>query len=243
MPRGPAEFEVHASPLVDARGRVLGEVFVARDVTETHAQARTLIASNARLVAQLATIDRLRADLVELSSRDALTGLHNRRYMVDRFEQMVAAAARTGEPLAVVLLDIDRFKAINDVHGHLAGDAVLVALAGRIRAQAPAGALVARWGGEEFFVALPGADGATGLAFAEGVRLTCSKDGVAVAGRLIGCTLSGGVATYPESGVTLNELFHAADVALFEAKDAGRNGVRLHVRSTGPLLGSLLSTT
>ena len=228
MPEGPTEFQVCASPLLDPRGAVLGEVFVARDVTEANALSRSLLTANARLVRQVETIEHLRSDLVELSSRDSLTGLHNRRYMVERFGQMVAAAKVSGESLAVVLLDIDRFKTINDVHGHLVGDEALVVLAQRIRVHAPTGALVARWGGEEFFVALPRADAATALTFADDVRAVCERDGIPVAGQVIPCKLSGGVALYPDSGTTLNELFHAADVALFEAKDAGRNRVRLH---------------
>lgn len=241
LPEGPAEFQVCVSPLLDARGGVLGEVFVARDVTEANALARSLTTANTRLVRQVETIEHLRADLAELSSRDALTGLHNRRYMVERFGQMVAAAEASGATLAVVLLDIDRFKAINDVHGHLGGDEALVVLAQRIRVHAPTGALVARWGGEEFFVALPGADAATGLAFADDVRAACERDGIPVAGRVIPCTVSGGVALYPGSGTTVNELFHAADVALFEAKNAGRNRVRLYARFTGPATESLLA--
>lgn len=105
---------------------------------------------------------------------------------------------------------------------------MLVALAHRIRAQVPAGALVARWGGEEFFVAFPGADAAAGLAVADGVRHWCERDGIDVAGSTLSCTVSIGVATYPESGTTMNELFHAADLSLYAAKDAGRNSVRLH---------------
>jgi len=242
LPEGPAEFQVRTSPLLDARGGVLGLVFVARDVTEANALARSLITANTRLVRQVDTIEHLRADLAELSSRDALTGLHNRRFMVERFGQMVAAAEASGAALAVVLLDIDRFKAINDVHGHLVGDEALVVLAQRIRVHAPTGALVARWGGEEFFVAIPGADAATGLAFADDVRAVCERDGIPVSGRVIPCTLSGGVALYPSSGTTLNELFHAADVALFEAKDAGRNRIRLYARHTGPMIDDLLTS-
>jgi diguanylate cyclase (GGDEF)-like protein len=94
--------------------------------------------------------------------------------------------------------------------------------------QAPAGALVARWGGEEFFIALPRTDAATGLAFADDLRHRCERAGIVNQGRLIHCTVSGGVAAYPESGTNMDELFHAADVALYEAKDAGRNLVRLH---------------
>jgi hypothetical protein len=96
-----------------------------------------------------------------------------------------------------------------------------------IRELAPADALVARWGGEELFVALPGADEAAGLAFAEELRHRCEQSSIVVAARTIRCTISGGVATYPTAGTTMDELFHAADVALYEAKNAGRNAVRL----------------
>jgi len=225
---GASEFHVRSSPLIDRRRRRLGTVYVARDVTEANAQTRRLSLANEQLVRQVETIDRLRADLVELAGRDPLTGLHNRRYLIEMFAPMLAAAERDGVPLAVALVDVDRFKAINDHYGHLVGDEVLVALAHRIRAQVPAGALVARWGGEEFFVAFPGADAAAGLAVADGVRHWCERDGIDVAGSTLSCTVSIGVATYPESGTTMNELFHAADLSLYAAKDAGRNSVRLH---------------
>ena len=86
------------------------------------------------------------ADLAELASRDPLTGLHNRRHLVEGFASMIAAAERTGDPLAVALFDVDRFKSINDGYGHLARDAVLVGLAQPMGEQAPPEALVARWG-------------------------------------------------------------------------------------------------
>ena len=140
---------------------------------------------------------------------------------------MLAAASAAGGSLAVALFDVDKFKSINDDYGHLAGDSVLVALAHRIQERAPAGALVARWGGEEFFVALPGADAATGLKFADDLRLRCAQHAIDVHGRTIRCTLSGGVAVYPISGTTVDGLFHAADLAMYQAKNAGRNVVRL----------------
>jgi two-component system cell cycle response regulator len=86
---------------------------------------------------------------------------------------MIEAAEHAGEPLTVALFDIDSFKSVNDVYGHLAGDAVLVAHAALMGEQAPAGALVARWGGEEFFIALPRTDAATGLVFADDLRRRC----------------------------------------------------------------------
>ncbi|WP_298459524.1 diguanylate cyclase [uncultured Cellulomonas sp.] len=221
----PAELHVRSSALVGRKGRPLGSVLVIRDVTEVKAQSRRLEEANAQLTQQLATIERLRADLEEQASRDSLTGLHNRRYMVQRLEVLLARARDAARPLSVVLLDIDRFKRINDHHGHLAGDAVLVEAAGRIAAAAPPGALVARWGGEEFFVALPGADLAAGLAFAEQVRRDVEDRGIAVGDAVVPCTVSGGVATYPASGATAAQLFHAADLSLYEAKATGRNRV------------------
>ena len=227
LPFGRAEFQVRTSPLIDRRHRELGTVLVARDVTEANVLSRRLAAAHSQLVRQVETIEALRADLVELASRDPLTGLHNRRHLVECFATMLAAAEVAGDTLAVVLFDVDEFKSVNDDYGHLAGDAVLVALAHRIQELAPSGALVARWGGEEFFVALPGAGAATGLTFADDLRLRCAQDAIDVDGRTIRCTLSGGVAVYPTSGTMVDELFHAADLAMYQAKNAGRNVVRL----------------
>jgi diguanylate cyclase (GGDEF)-like protein len=227
LPGGRAEFQVRGSPLIGRHHRDLGTVLVARDVTEANVLSRRLAAAHTQMVRQVETIEVLRADLVELAGRDALTGLHNRRHLVKGFALMLAAAGAAGGTLAVALFDVDEFKSINDRHGHLAGDAVLVALAHRIQEQAPAGAVVARWGGEDFFVALPGADAATGLAFADDLRRRCARDVIDVGDRTIRCTLSGGVAVYPISGTTIDGLFHAADLAMYQAKKAGRNVVRL----------------
>jgi diguanylate cyclase (GGDEF)-like protein len=226
FPGGRNEYEVRSSALVDRHRRALGDVYVARDVTEANALSRRLAAAHTQLVRQVETIDLLRANMVELASRDPLTGLHNRRHLLQHFAPMLAAAEAAGGTLAVALFDIDNFKSVNDHYGHLAGDAVLVALARRIQERAPAGALVARWGGEEFFVALPGADATSGLIIADDLRLRCARDTIDVECWTIGCTLSGGVAAYPSSGTTMDELFHAADLAMYQAKNAGRNVVR-----------------
>jgi diguanylate cyclase (GGDEF)-like protein len=214
----PTDLEVRASPLVDRRGREIGTVLVARDVTEVNAQ-------QARLVEQLATIERLRSDLADQAVRDPLTDLHNRRHLMDEVGPMLEQASLADEPVGVVVLDLDRFKRVNDQLGHLVGDAVLVAMADRLRAAAPSGALVARWGGEEFVVVVAGADADAGANLAEALRRSCEEEPL-VAGGAVECTLSAGVAAYPSDGATLTELLLAADRALYEAKDAGRNRVR-----------------
>ncbi|GEA89666.1 histidine kinase N-terminal 7TM domain-containing diguanylate cyclase [Cellulomonas cellasea] len=213
------DLEVRASPLVDGRGREIGTVLVARDVTEVNAQ-------RARLVEQLATIERLRSDLAEQAVRDPLTDLHNRRHLMERFGPMLGEAAGAGEPLAVVVLDLDRFKRVNDEHGHLTGDAVLIAMAQRLRECVPTGALAARWGGEEFVVVVPGADLTEGAVLAETLRRRCEAEPLGSGERVVRCTLSAGVAAYPVSGETVADLLLAADRALYEAKDHGRNLVR-----------------
>jgi diguanylate cyclase (GGDEF)-like protein len=228
LPGGQAEFQVRSSPLMDRHHKALGTVLVARDVTEANALSRRLAQAHTQLVKQVETIDLLRADLVELAGTDPLTGLHNRRHLVERFAAMLAAAQADQGALAVALFDIDKFKSVNDSFGHSAGDAVLVTLGRRILEHAPPDALVARWGGEEFFVALPGADADAGLAFADELRRLCEQEPTLVAGRLIRCTISGGVATFPASGTTMDDLFQAADDSMYEAKSAGRNLVRLH---------------
>jgi diguanylate cyclase (GGDEF)-like protein len=229
---GRTEFQVKASALIDHHHRALGTIFVARDVTEANALSRRLSAAHTQLVRQIETIDLLRSDLVEQASRDVLTGLHNRRHLVEHFESMVATAQNAGESLAVALFDVDRFKSINDNYGHLAGDTVLVALARLMGEHAPAGAIVARWGGEEYFIAVPGADAATGVRFANDLRRRCERQAIVDEGRVIHCTVSVGVAVYPAAGTTMEELFQAADVAMYQAKNAGRNLVRLHGPST-----------
>ncbi len=228
---GRTEFQVRASLLIDRYNRGLGTVFVARDVTQANNQSRRLAAVHAELVRQMQTIERLRGDLAELASRDALTGLHNRRHLVGEFAAMITAAERTGEPAAVALFDIDRFKSINDDYGHLTGDAVLVAIAQLMCERAPSGALVARWGGDEFFVGLPGADETMGMAFADDIRHRCELSTIVVDCRTVRYTLSGGVAAYPMSGTTMDELFRAVDASMYRAKGAGGNLVRLHDRS------------
>jgi len=116
---------------------------------------------------------------------------------------MIAAAKDDGGSVAVTLFDVDRFKSINDHYGHLAGDTVLVALARLMGENAPAGALVARWGGEEYFVALPGADAETGVTFADDLRHRCEEQGILDEGRVIRCTVGAGVAVYPAAGTTM----------------------------------------
>ena len=123
-----------------------------------------------------------------------------------------------------MLLDLDEFKRINDGHGHQAGDAVLREAAARMRAALPSGALLGRWGGEEFIVILDGEPGREPAAIAEGVRAALASGPVVFEGVTIPVTVSIGLAT-AFSGDGIDALLAEADAALYRAKDAGRNRV------------------
>ncbi|WP_369055396.1 GGDEF domain-containing protein [Kineococcus terrestris] len=210
----------------DERGDLVGRVVVARDVTGVLAQQRALEDANAQLRAHVETIDRLRADLAEEAARDPLTGLRNRRRFVDDLAGRLTAALAAGQPLSLVLLDVDHFKAVNDTHGHAAGDAVLVAVAGELRRHARAEDVV-RYGGEEFVVLLPRLDAAAAAERADELRRACAGLDVraGTGGEAVEVTVSAGVATAPEHGGTPDELLLAADRALYAAKAGGRDRV------------------
>jgi diguanylate cyclase (GGDEF)-like protein len=164
------------------------------------------------------------ADLAEASRRDALTGLPNRRAFDEDLAREAARAERTGAAVAVVVLDVDRFKAVNDAHGHAAGDAVLRAVAARAAAAIRGGDLLARVGGEEFGILLPGADLARAADAAERIRAALAAAPVEAAGRALAVTASFGCAALAP-GEPPEALVARADARLYEAKRDGRNRV------------------
>ena len=163
-------------------------------------------------------------ELEQLAYRDELTGLANRRFAVRRLHAEISRARRHGQQLSVVILDVDRFKALNDRHGHLAGDAVLRGLGARLRERLREEDVVARFGGEEFVVVLPdtGAEGAA--AVAEDLRAWVAGAPFPIGRIALDVTVSAGFATW--EGEDLERLVARADRGLYAAKDAGRNCVR-----------------
>lgn len=160
----------------------------------------------------------------ELARRDPLTGLPNRRGFLERAEAMVEQARRDGTPLALLLIDVDKFKAINDIHGHEAGDDVLCTLGSRLARWEGDLCAVARFGGEEFAVAIAGLSGPPLLRFAEQMR---EGIGECYHGPAIGhVTVSIGVADM-QSGCDMQNLYRRADDALYKAKRRGRDCVVL----------------
>ena len=172
-----------------------------------------------RQFAALRDNSRLTARYAELASIDGMTGLYNRRHLMEVAEAAFAHAQRLGQPLAVLLIDVDHFKQINDVHGHAAGDRVLADVAGSCREQVRPDDIIGRYGGDEFVIVIPQA---TSLRVAQiAARLTrpptrlTSRDGTSAT-----FTISVGVAESTGSG-DLPSLLARADLAMYEAKKAG----------------------
>ena len=166
---------------------------------------------------------RLLRDLREQTIRDPLTSLHNRRFLQDYLQREILRATREDAPLAVVMIDLDRFKRINDTAGHQAGDRVLVEVAGLLKRHVRGSDIACRYGGEEFAVVLPKTTLESALRRSEEIRSAISDE----PDRLRGVTASLGVALCPAHAMDAEALLRAADRALYEAKRAGRNQVRV----------------
>ena len=176
-----------------------------------------------RLLFQL---ERARARLAVLATQDALTGVHNRRYFFEIAEREWQRSKRYGEDSALLLIDADNFKSINDLHGHMCGDKLLVAIARAVRATLRTSDLMARFGGEELVILLPHTDPLGALDVAERIRERVAGGRLDWHGEKVGITVSVGVASYGGDDRTLDALVHDADLALYAAKKAGRNCVR-----------------
>ena len=167
--------------------------------------------------------------LAAAARTDPKTGLLNATAWQREADAEVSRALRSGLPMSLLLVDVDHFKRVNDSHGHLIGDDVLRALATELRQQVRESDVVGRFGGEEFTVLLPRTDGPGACRIAERLRSSAGLLSVTAADTQISVTISIGVAELGRHGHDLFELLAAADLALYRAKAAGRNQVRLYV--------------
>ncbi len=162
---------------------------------------------------------------------DELTGLLSRKGCLEKFSQALAAAKASHKeiPLSLALFDVDTFSKINELYGHVAGDNLLVAVAGSIKAHIGDEAVTGRYGGDEFVIILPGQEREQAFLAMEQIRQELSQSQLDTTdGRTIqGIHISGGVASFPIDGRTENELLRKADHALYRAKASGRRQIRL----------------
>ena len=174
---------------------------------------------------QLAKISELQTRLQEQVIRDPLTGLYNRRYLDETLPRELSRAKREGYPLAMVMLDLDHFKQVNDTYGHAAGDEVLKALSSVLRQGARESDIICRYGGEEFLIALPRMSLEQAQQRVEAWRLEFSQTDIRHGDLSFSITLSAGIAGFPDHGADVDTLLSRADEALYRAKDEGRNRV------------------
>ena len=204
---GVTEFaEISVSPQKDERGNIIGFRCVGRDVTERM---------------------EMQNKLAVMAMHDALTGLPNRSLLYDRFNIAWAQAHRNNRKLAVMELDLDRFKTINDTLGHAAGDELLKATADRLTALVRKSDTVARLGGDEFVVLIPEFTNIKDVLKTAQKILSAFQKPFAIYGQEFEVTTSIGIAVFPRDGSSIEELLKAADAAMYYTKEHGRNSYKL----------------
>jgi diguanylate cyclase (GGDEF)-like protein/PAS domain S-box-containing protein len=235
--------DVTAQQSVEARLRTRLEALVEQRTHELVRRTSELDRANAALRAlsesleatvreRTAELEASRSRLEHDAQHDSLTGLPNRVRLQERLERVITGAGRNGHRVAVMFLDLDGFKEVNDAYGHGVGDDVLRQAAQRLRECLPADAMLARLGGDEFMVLLTGlTDAATADVVARSLVATLDSpfEAAGVPARL---TVSVGVTVYPEDGLDATTLQRRADAAMYRAKGAGGN--RVHHFGVGP---------
>ena len=202
-------FELDVSPLRNAGGELYGIIEVARDVTD-----------------RLRIEDELRdsqSKLYRLAHHDTLTGLPNRLLFRDRLNQAMKKAGRIEKGVAVMYLDLDRFKEINDTLGHDVGDDLLVEVADRFKRQCRVSDTVARLGGDEFVIVLDGIGSQNDVAIIAEKIITAMQEQVCIREHVITISTSIGIALYPNDSFDIDGVIKCADMALYKAKRKGRN--------------------
>jgi diguanylate cyclase (GGDEF)-like protein len=202
-----------------------GYLLVMQDITEQETALQLLKTKNNELQQRLTDIERLKNRIREQSIRDPLTNLFNRRFLNEFMERELALARRNQKPLAVIMLDLDHFKQLNDQFGHQTGDKVIEMVAKHLLRQSRRTDILFRYGGEEFMVILPNTTAAQATHLAENWRVHVEQAQVFAKHQAVTITVSAGIAVYPEHGTTAFNLIQAADEALYQAKAAGRNQV------------------
>jgi two-component system cell cycle response regulator len=191
-----------------------------------HGELRARVGAGKRIVDLQSRLLAAQEQLQIEATHDALTGLWNRRAILENLERELVRSGRQGTALAVVMADLDHFKRINDTHGHPIGDLALREVAVRLSGATRPYDFVGRYGGEEFLIVAPGLERSGALDLGERIRNRVAATPVATSGPSLSVTLSLGVASLC-GGAEVERVLAAADTALYEAKAAGRNSSRL----------------
>jgi diguanylate cyclase (GGDEF)-like protein len=218
-----------AAPIVLADS-LLGTIAVGKMKVVTGSEKRFLA-----MVAELTAVALKNIRTLEIANeeatRDALTGLYNKKYFLDKALDMLCSSASYDFPFSVFIFDIDNFKTYNDTNGHMEGDMVLSQIGRLLRENTRSTNIAARYGGEEFIVLLQNTQNHTALKCADNIRSIIESHPFPYREKQpLGCiSISGGIATFPSDGETVEEIIKRADEALYAAKTAGRNRVMQYV--------------
>ena len=206
---------------------VLGVLGIARVEGDFTGSDASLVSSSAEQVALSLERYRFIAMMQRQASTDDLTGLYNHRFLIDYLGQQLALAERLNTPLAILVIDLDHFKRVNDTYGHPVGDAVLSGFAQTLVGSIRRADLAARYGGEEFIVVMSNTAAVDARRVAEKIRAAAEALQVPIDGgrNSVSVSVSVGGAAYPEDTTTATELLATADAALYDAKHGGRNRV------------------
>jgi diguanylate cyclase (GGDEF)-like protein len=178
------------------------------------------------IFSDITTVKQNEERLRTLAHFDNLTGLPNRFLFHDHAELALAQAARNNKQVAILFLDLDHFKVVNDTMGHCAGDVLLIEVAQRLSACLRAGDTLGRVGGDEFNAVLPDLENASAAASVAGKFIEVLAQPFMIEGRSFQVTTSIGIAIFPQHGQHLDQLSHAADAAMYQVKKHGRNAFR-----------------
>lgn len=203
----PGWLHARFTPEFDSNGEVVSVLVLIRDVTETVRQ---------------------RQKIEELAFSDPLTRLPNRARFNDKFRVVLAEAAARSRGFALIVIDLDNFKDVNDTLGHVAGDELLCTVTARLLSVLGANDMLARLGGDEFAVLLENTDSQDQIAGISSSLLDCMREACRLGGRDMFISSSFGIACFPADGTTVDELFARADAALYEAKARGRNNFQFY---------------
>ncbi len=220
--------EIIVSALYNRFNQLEGRIIVAHDITDRKWLEHDLKYANESLKNQLIEIEQLRLELQEQAIRDPLTNVYNRRFLADAMDRELSQAGRNEKPASVVILDFDFFKQFNDTYGHRCGDFVLQYIANFLNERIRRGDVLCRYGGEEFVIFMPNAPLESAFERADTWRSEIANSFIDYEGLHLKTSFSAGVAGFPMHGSTSDIILNAADKALYQAKDSGRNKVILY---------------
>ena len=222
---GEVWIELSTMPTYERDGKIESFQGMGRDISDRKLRELYLLESQHQMENQLHEVEEEKSKLREQVVRDPLTGVFNRRFLDDMLPRELSRATREGYPVAIIMLDLDHFKRINDEYSHATGDEVLKSFTQLLRQGARDSDMVCRYGGEEFVVIMPKMSVDSALERVDAWRAELQESTIACGDCRINITVSAGIAAFPMHGDTPEELLARADEMLYRSKRLGRSRI------------------